>query len=149
MGITQSQLEQLYRQSGHKSPNQATKDKVSKLKNIRKVVDGISFQSSIEARAYQILKLWERAGAISDLRMQPAFTLQERFRDNSGRTIRAITYSADFRFFDNATRKLRFVDAKGMVTQAFKKSIKMLKDKHPDVDIEIWDKTRIQELSRC
>lgn len=149
MGVTQRELEQLYKQSGHQSPNEATKEKVSKLKNVRKMVDGISFQSSIEARAYQILKLWERAGAISDLRMQSAFTLQERFRDSSGKTIRAITYSADFRFFDNATRRIRYIDAKGMVTQSFLKSIKMMKDKYPDIDVELWDKNRIKELSRC
>lgn len=149
MGITQAELETLYKRSGHVSPNELVKVKAAKLGNIRKMVDGISFQSSIEATVYQILKLWKNAGQIRDLRMQPTFTLQERFKDESGRTVNAIHYSADFRFYDEKERRVRFVDAKGHVTQAFLRSMKMMKDKHPDVEVEIWDKAKVRELSRC
>lgn len=148
MGITAAQLDQLYHNLGRKTPTEQLKDKASKLKNVAKVVNGIAFQSSLESQAYRILKLWETAGAISELRMQPAFTLQESFRDGSGKTIKSIRYSADFRFFDNETRRVRYVDAKGFITQAFSRTMKLMANKFPDVDIELWDKAKIKELSR-
>lgn len=147
--MTQAQFEQLCKRAGAQSPNQATKEKASKLKNVKKMVDGITFDSSLEAKAFQFLKLWQLSGAISDLRMQPAFTLQERFKDGTGKTIRSITYSADFRFFDTAQRRIRYVDAKGHVTQIFLRTMKMMKEKFPDVEIEIWDKDKVRELARC
>ena len=38
-------------------------------------VDGLRFDSRAEARRYQLLRLLERAGAISDLRVHPRYTL--------------------------------------------------------------------------
>lgn len=49
---------------------------MSKYKNIRTVVDGISFASKAEATRYGELKLLERAGEICDLKIQPIFRLQ-------------------------------------------------------------------------
>lgn len=149
MGITQAELETLYKRSGHVSPNESVKVKISKLGNIRKMVDGISFDSSSEASAYQVLKLWKCAGHIRDLRMQPTFTLQERFKDESGRTVNAIHYSADFSFYDESQRRVRTVDIKGHITQAFTRTMKLMKNKYPDIEVEIWDKAKVRELSRC
>ena len=149
-----SDVAQLYRNQGRPVPSelcgkQEIKERAAKLGNVKKQMDGITFDSSMEATAYQILKQWELAGAISDLRMQPAFTLQERFKDGQGRTVRSITYSADFRFFDNESQRVRHVDVKGHVTQAFLKSMKQMKDKFPNIEIELWDRKKVKELSRC
>lgn len=149
MGISHAELDQLYRNMGRATPTEILKAKASKLGNVKKQYNAITFDSALECEAYRILKLWETAGVISDLRLQPSFTLQEGFSDSRGVRVKPIRYSADFRFCDNETRKIRYVDAKGHYTQAFLKSMKMMKDKFPDVTIEIWDKSKIKELSRC
>lgn len=146
MGLTRSELDRIYRNLGRPSPDDKVREKASKLGNVRKEVGGVRFQSSLEARAYRILKLWETAGAISDLRLQPSFTLQEFFKDSTGKSVNPIKYSADFRFYDNTNHVLRYIDAKGFVTKAFSKSMKQMKDKFPDVHIEIWTRDTIKEL---
>lgn len=149
MGITQSQFDELCRRAGTPTDAEKLRVKASKLKNVKKQVGDITFDSALEAMAFQVLSLWLKAGAISDLRLQPGFTLQEKFRDaTTGKTTNSIRYSADFRFFDETARKTRYVDAKGMVTQAFFRTMKMMKNKFPDVEIELWDREKIKELSR-
>lgn len=82
-------------------------------------VDGIEFDSRLEANRYCELKLLERAGQIQQLTLQPKFTLQEGFRKN-GEYFRPIVYIADFMYFDNAKRKWIVEDAKGMKTEVYK-----------------------------
>ena len=55
----------------------------------RTVVDGISFASAKEARRYGELKLMERAGQISELKLQVRYKL-----------VQTVTYVADFEYFD-------------------------------------------------
>ena len=43
----------------------------------RKIVDGIPFRSTLEANTYQLLKSWESASAIRNLKLQPRFVLQD------------------------------------------------------------------------
>ena len=71
---------------------------MSKYRNRKTIHDGITFDSKGEANRYCELKILERAGEISDLTLQPKFTLQESFKKN-GKTHRAITYIADFPVF--------------------------------------------------
>jgi hypothetical protein len=68
---------------------------MSKYRNIRTVLDGISFDSKAEAARYAELKLLERAGAISDLRTHPVFVVVD--KDDHGGFIR---YEADFQYRD-------------------------------------------------
>jgi Protein of unknown function (DUF1064) len=152
-GLSPSDVAQLYRNQGREVPAElqtgSKPEKRHKYGRIKKESDEITFDSTSEANAYTILKLWESAGAISDLRLQPTFTLQERFKDSGGKTVRGIRYSADFQFFDKAENRIRYVDVKGVITAAFERTIKLMKDKHPTVTIEVWDRTKIKELSRC
>ena len=46
-----------------------------KYKNVKTTVDGIAFDSQKEARRYADLKLMHRAGAITDLTLQPKFDI--------------------------------------------------------------------------
>src|ERR1700749_214698 len=151
MCLSYEQVAEMYRRQGRVVPQEfhgAKELKAHKYNARKKEVDGIVFDSTSEAEAYRVIKQWERAGAISDLRMQPAFTLQERFRDARGRTIREITYSADFRFFDISQQKVRHIDVKGRITSAFLKSMKQMKDRYPNVEIELWDRNKVRELAR-
>ena len=60
----------------------------------------IRFDSRKEARRYDELILLQRAGKISDLKLQPQFTLQESYRTPEGKRVQAIRYVADFSYVD-------------------------------------------------
>jgi len=64
-------------------------------------VDGIRFDSKLEAKRYQELQLLAAAGEIHALQLQPRFELQESFRDAHGKKHRAINYVADFQYVEN------------------------------------------------
>lgn len=107
------------------------KKKSSKY-NAKKVwVDGISFDSSIEADYYCQLKLLMRAGAIN------GFCRQARFVVTEGKNgTRGTEYVADFVVFypDNT---FRIIDVKGMETQAFKLKAKSFREKYPKLNLEL------------
>ena len=58
----------------------------------------LRFDSRKEARRYDELMVMLRAGIISDLRLQPQFTLQESYVTETGERIRAVRYTADFSY---------------------------------------------------
>lgn len=63
----------------------------SKFGNVKTIVDGVSFMSAKEGRRFSELKLLERAGEISNLKLQPRYPLIV-----NGKKI--CTYVADFSF---------------------------------------------------
>lgn len=81
-----------------------------------KIVDNITFQSKKEADRYVELKLLEEVGEICGLKLQPKFMLQDGFRNNLGKKIRDITWTADFRYFEGGEEIVE--DVKGVLTQA-------------------------------
>lgn len=108
-----------------------------KYGNRKTVVDDIKFDSKAEGRRYKELKLLEKLGVIRDLKLQPEFLLQDKFKYN-GKTERAIKYIADFKYFD--INKGRFVveDVKGVETETFKIKRKLfLKQYGMEYDFEI------------
>lgn len=99
----------------------------NKYHNRKTIVDGIKFDSKREAARYQELKLLEQSGEIVHLELQPVLILQDKFQHN-GKTIRAITYKADFAYYDLKTDQAVIEDVKGMETDVFKlKKKKFLK----------------------
>lgn len=58
----------------------------------------LRFDSQKEARRYDQLVILLRAGVITDLKLQPEFTLVEGFRDLDGKWHRAMKYRADFSY---------------------------------------------------
>lgn len=99
------------------------------------VVDGITFDSKKEANRYRELKLLEDAGEIKKLKMQVAFELvpalyeqpTERYTKGArkgkwkkGKCIeRAVTYYADFVYYDLNKDKWIAEDVKGMRTKEY------------------------------
>lgn len=71
----------------------------NKYKNKICELDGIKFASKKEMTRYKELKLLEKNGDITELELQPRFTLQPRYRKD-GKTIRKIEYVADFSYRD-------------------------------------------------
>lgn len=80
------------------------------------VVDGITFDSGMEARYYSQLKLREKAGEISQLELQPVFKLDIEGRNHPHRIVNCGKAIMDFRYFDEAARKRITVDVKGLDT---------------------------------
>ena len=104
-----------------------------------RTIDGITFASKAEAEAYGQLKLAELAGAISELKTQPAYVLQESFMDAEGKKHRAIWYIGDFEFIRDG--QLVCVDVKGMKTSVFKLKEKMFRYKYGNsIKLELWSK---------
>lgn len=107
---------------------------MSKYRSKKIIIDGISFDSKREGNRYLELKLLERAGKIKDLKLQQQFELQPSFRKN-GRTIRAITYIADFTYFDLETMRNVVEDVKGYKTDVYMLKKKMFEFKYPELTI--------------
>lgn len=87
-------------------------------------MDGITFDSQMEARRYRELKLLERGGVIHNLRRQVAFELQPGFR-HKGRAILPIRYVADFVYIGADGREV-VEDVKGHITKEYALKKKMM-----------------------
>ena len=108
---------------------------MNKYGNVKTKLDGITFDSKLEANRYAELKLLERAGEIQQLKLQPKFTLQDAFEKN-GKKYRAIVYIADFMYFDNSKRKWIVEDTKGMKTDVYELKKKLFEYKFKNYEIK-------------
>lgn len=95
-----------------------------KYGNKRFEKDGYTWDSIKEYQRYKELKLLERGNLITDLEVHPKFMLQESFRDSragknldgKSKKVLAITYTADFSYFE-VRKKLKVVeDVKSTIT---------------------------------
>jgi hypothetical protein len=109
--------------------------KINKYKNKKIIIDNISFDSKKESEYYLFLKSKEKRGEIKNLELQKKFELQPSFKINN-KTIRSITYVADFVYIDNEGL-LNVVDVKGFKTQVYLLKKKMF---------EFMFKIKIQEI---
>ncbi len=107
---------------------------MTKYKSKRTVVDNIPFQSKKEANRYVELKLMQKAGLISDLKLQPEFVLQPGFEKN-GKKYRPIKYIADFMYFDEDGNEV-VEDTKGMRTKVYKIKKKMFEYKFKNLTLK-------------
>jgi len=78
-------------------------------------VEGITFDSKKEGLVYLDLKEKEKKGIIKDLELQKEYILQDKFKLNN-KTRRAITYRADFVYYDNRDKKIHVIDVKSPYT---------------------------------
>lgn len=107
---------------------------MSKYGSKKTMIDGIIFDSKREANRYCELKLLEKAGKIKDLKLQHQFLLQPPFKKN-GKTIRAITYVADFVYFDLERMRNVVEDVKGYKTDVYQLKKKIFEYIYPDLTI--------------
>lgn len=108
---------------------------MTKYKNKKTIVDGISFDSILESRYYDVLYKSKELGHIKDFELQPIFILQDKFK-RDGKAIRAIKYKADFKII-NHDGSYEIIDIKGskeMLKSDFKIKWKMLQYKFPEVN---------------
>lgn len=90
--------------------------KQNKYHNKKVEYDGIKFDSEKEKNRYIGLKQLERLGVIQNLQRQVKYLLQPSFKLN-GKTIRSITYIADFVYIQD--NKEIIEDVKGMKTKEY------------------------------
>ena len=89
--------------------------------------NGETFDSKKEFNRYQELLLLQRAGKIKNLERQVKIPLLPSQKDENGKVIeRAVTYIADFVYFDTEQNKTIVEDAKGMKTKEYILKRKML-----------------------
>jgi Protein of unknown function (DUF1064) len=101
----------------------------TKYGNKKVVLDGITFDSEMEAKYYSHLKLLRSKGIVKEFELQPKFVLLDSFKKN-GKTYRAITYNADFTVY-YADGKIEVIDVKGMITQQFELRRKLFEHRYP------------------
>lgn len=92
---------------------------MGKPRNVQEqVYNGKKFASRAERRRYQELEWLEKAGEISDLRIQPRYLLQKGFKHPFAGSVRAIYYTADFAYREKEINVVE--EIKGHATQAYK-----------------------------
>ena len=97
----------------------------NKYRNTKVIINGIKFDSIKEGERYHELYLLQKAGEISDLRLQEEFVLQNAYRSpENGEKKRAIKYLADFTYEVNGERIIE--DAKGVKTPVYQIKKKMM-----------------------
>ena len=111
----------------------------SKYGNRKAEIDGHVFDSRKEAKCYLFLKEKEKAGEISDLRLQVPYEIipaiyetQVVHLKTKDKTVekcvqKAVHYVADFVYTVTATGKEEVVDAKGFRTEGYKLKKKMMR----------------------
>jgi hypothetical protein len=62
---------------------------------------GIKFDSIAESERYLVLKDMQERGEISLLVVHPKYRLLKSFTNPDGKKVRGVTYTADFRYFDD------------------------------------------------
>ena len=84
---------------------------MSKYKNVKTVLDGITFDSKKEATRYAELMLLQRSGLIQNLRLQVPFELIPKQQGE-----RSVKYIADFVYTENGETVAE--DTKSEITRA-------------------------------
>lgn len=102
------------------------------------VVNGIKFDSQMEAEFYGLLMLRERIGELKLLRCHPKYILQPKFTKH-GVVYQPITYSADFeiRYPDG---RIEIIDVKGYETEKFQLKRKIFEYQFPDLSLVLMKK---------
>lgn len=111
---------------------------MSKYGNIKAYADGIQFDSIKEKNRYIELKLMEKAGEISDLKLQVEYELIPPQKIVTGytktlkpkyKTIRGCSYKADFTYLDH-DKNMVVEDVKGVKTDVYKLKKKLMLQKY-------------------
>lgn len=132
MNWTEQEFIEFLKRTGKVLPE--TEKKRSKFNNNRVIVDGIYFDSQLEADKYLELKQLLNVGAIAGFCRQPEFILIEGIGP-----MKPETYRADFIVF-NLDGTAEIIDTKGMQTEVFRIKHKQFKTKFPRLELKIEGK---------
>lgn len=101
--------------------------KRSKFNSQKKEVDGIIFDSTKEANFYLKLKILEKAGVITQIKLQPKFKYQITYFSKNSECYKSGFYKADFQVtYKNGN--IEIIDVKGFKTKEFKRKKKIIEN---------------------
>ncbi|MDB5054261.1 MAG: hypothetical protein JWM44_2311 [Bacilli bacterium] len=107
--------------------------KPSKMRNYKTEVDGIWFDSLLEANYYCELKVLIRTGEVKSFTRQPKYLLTDTLKKN-GETFKKMYYIADFLVTYSDGRE-EIVDCKGRRTQVYINKRKLFENIYPHLTI--------------
>lgn len=107
--------------------------KKSKMRNVKTVVDGIRFDSKLEADYYCQLLIRVRTGEVKGFKRQPKYLLTDTLKKN-GVTFKKMYYIADFLVTYSDGRE-EIIDCKGKRTQLYKNKRKVFEERYPNLTI--------------
>lgn len=96
-------------------------------------VDGITFDSKLEADRYQQLKLLERAGEIKGLEYHKKFVIVPKSKYGND-----VYYEADFFYFENGKPMVEDTKSKATITSTYKLKKRLLAETHGITIKEIY-----------
>lgn len=108
---------------------------------IKKEVDGIIFDSTMEANYYEYLKAEQLKGSIVRFELQPVFVLlEDHVHPHTGKKVRGIKYISDFVVY-YPDGSMLIIDTKGRETPDFKLKRKLFDFLYPELTLQliIWD----------
>ena len=110
---------------------------LGKFHNRKTEIDGIVFASALEARVYQRLKLIQKSGAISGLRLQVPFVLVDGFTDSNGKRWLPTKYLADFVYEEKGVTVAVDSKSAGTMTRVFAIKRKLFLSRYPKIRFEV------------
>lgn len=116
--------EEFVRQTSAKSKSERP-GQTKKYRNTKVEIDGIKFDSKLEAARWQKLKMLEQAGVISELQRQVPFELLPKFIDSDGNKVREIRLFIDFTYAEKGRKYAE--DCKAVIADDAALKIKFFK----------------------
>lgn len=114
----------------------STKPRTSNKYGARRLkIDGITFDSKLEADRYQQLKLLEKAGQIKGLEYHKKFVIipKSRYGEN-------VLYEADFFYFENGKPIVEDTKSEATITAVYKLKKRLLAETHGITIKEVYRK---------
>lgn len=106
--------------------------KQGKYRNIKTTEGNLTFDSKKEAERYKELKIELSARMIANLKLQETFVLQRAFTTTDGKRIKAITYIADFTYWDGMNNIIEDVKSEATAkNRVFINKWKMMQEQYP------------------
>lgn len=109
--------------------------KKPKYRNKKTQVDGHVFDSRLESERYIQLRMMQDGGLIRELELQPSFTLLPKYKNGDGKSIRAMSYVADFKY-KLPDGEVVIEDVKGVKTQVYRLKKKLFEHKYAPLTIK-------------
>ena len=108
---------------------------MNKYRNEKTVVNGIAFDSRLEAERFRQLLLLEQAGEISGLKLQYGLQINPPWTNpHTGAKLKGSTYYADFAYIDTRSHKMVIEDTKGVETDVFRLKWNLAQRLYPEYE---------------
>ncbi len=100
---------------------------------------GLKFKSKRELKRYNELMLLLNAGEITDLKLQPQYTLLESYYKPDGTPVKRMRYTADFSYIKNGQLIVEDVKSTATKTEAYQLRKNMMLDRYSIIITEIME----------